>query len=153
METPVASVGATDGHNVSFQCAYTPQRSGGDGRPPLERRKSAGVVYTPHQEDKLCRKLKFFFMGPHEKVKAKRRCPWKLLIQIVKIILVTSQVRQTRYVVQGFHLGGITVIILSFQIHTSEQTVQTQIRLLLKEQSDQGLHCLLFHLHLFDELP
>ena len=25
------------------------------------------------------------------------------------------------------------------------QTVQTQIRLLLKEQSDQGLHCLPFH--------
>ena len=25
------------------------------------------------------------------------------------------------------------------------QTVQTQIRLLLQEQSDQGLHCLLFH--------
>ena len=31
----------------------------------------------------------------------------------------------------------------------SGQTVQTQIRLLLKEQSDQGLHCLLFHLHVF----
>ena len=26
------------------------------------------------------------------------------------------------------------------------QTVQTQIRLLLEEQSDQGLHCLPFHL-------
>ena len=30
------------------------------------------------------------------------------------------------------------------------QTVQTQIRLLLEEQSDQGLHCLLFHLHLLE---
>ena len=29
----------------------------------------------------------------------------------------------------------------------SEQTVQTLIRLLLKEQSDQGLHCLLFCCH------
>ena len=28
-----------------------------------------------------------------------------------------------------------------------------QIRLLLEEQSDQGLHCLLFHLHLFGEMP
>ena len=27
------------------------------------------------------------------------------------------------------------------------QKVQTQIRLLLEEQSDQGLHCLLFHWH------
>ena len=35
----------------------------------------------------------------------------------------------------------------------SGQTVQTQIRLLLEEQSDQGLHCLLFHLHLFGEIP
>ena len=35
----------------------------------------------------------------------------------------------------------------------SGQTVQTQIRLLLEEQSDQGLHCLLFHLHRFDKTP
>ena len=32
-------------------------------------------------------------------------------------------------------------------------TVQIQIRLLLEKQSDQGLHCLLFHLHLFDKIP
>ena len=25
--------------------------------------------------------------------------------------------------------------------------------LLPEEQSDQGLHCLLFHMHLFDEIP
>ena len=30
----------------------------------------------------------------------------------------------------------------------SWQTVQTQIRLLLEEQSDQGLHCLTSHLHI-----
>ena len=30
----------------------------------------------------------------------------------------------------------------------SRQTVQTQIRLLLEEQSDQGLHCLPLHLHI-----
>ena len=45
-----------------------------------------------------------------------------------------------------------TIIILSFQTDRSGQTVQTQIRLLLEEQSDQGLHCLLFHLHFFDEM-
>ena len=47
----------------------------------------------------------------------------------------------------------ITIMILSFPTDRSGQTVQTQIRLLLEEQSDQGLHCLLFHLHLFDEIP
>ena len=36
--------------------------------------------------------------------------------------------------------------------HMSEQTMQTQIRLLLEEQSDQGLHYLLFYLHLLDAL-
>ena len=34
-----------------------------------------------------------------------------------------------------------TVMILSFRTDRSGQTVQTQIRLLLEEQSDQGLHC------------
>ena len=36
----------------------------------------------------------------------------------------------------------ITVIILSFRTDMPGQTVKTQIRLLLEEQSGQGLHCL-----------
>ena len=44
-------------------------------------------------------------------------------------------------------------MIPSFGTYRSGQTVQTQIRLFLEEQSDQGLHCLPFHLHLFDKLP
>ena len=53
-------------------------------------------------------------------------------------------------------------MILNFQTDRSGQTVQTKIRLLLEEQSisllleeqsDQGLHCLLFHLHVFDKIP
>ena len=43
-------------------------------------------------------------------------------------------------------------MILNFWTDRSGQTVQTQIRLLLEEQSDQGLHCLLFHLHLLDKI-
>ena len=38
-----------------------------------------------------------------------------------------------------------TVMTLGFRTDRSGQTVQTQIRLLLEEQSDQGLHCLLYH--------
>ena len=45
-----------------------------------------------------------------------------------------------------------TVMTLSFLIGRSGQTVQTQIRL-LEEQSDQGLHFLLFHMHHFDKMP
>ena len=43
------------------------------------------------------------------------------------------------------------VIFLSFWTDRSGQTVQTQIRL-LEEQSDQGLQCLQFPLHLLDAL-
>ena len=48
----------------------------------------------------------------------------------------------------------ITKMTLSFRTDTCRfgKTVQTQIRLLLEEQSDQGLHCLLFHLRLFDKI-
>ena len=45
-----------------------------------------------------------------------------------------------------------TVMTLSFLTGRSGQTVQTQIRLLLEEQSDQGLHCLLFHFYHFDKI-
>ena len=45
-----------------------------------------------------------------------------------------------------------TVMILSFRTDRPGQTVQTQIRLLLEEQSDQGLHCLPFRLHRWDSL-
>ena len=48
---------------------------------------------------------------------------------------------------------SFTVMILSFRTDRSEQTVQSQIRLLPKELSDQGLHCLQFHLHQFDKIP
>ena len=43
-----------------------------------------------------------------------------------------------------------TVIIFG---HIGRANSVTHIRLLLEEQSDQGLHCLLFHLHFFDEIP
>ena len=46
-----------------------------------------------------------------------------------------------------------TVMILNFRTDKSGQTVQNQIRLLLEEQSDQGLHCLLFHLHHLTKYP
>ena len=44
------------------------------------------------------------------------------------------------------------IIFLNIGKSRIEQIVPTQIRLLLKEQSDQDLHCLPFHLHLLDAL-
>ena len=45
-----------------------------------------------------------------------------------------------------------TVMFLSFRTDRSGQTVQTQLRLLLEKQSDLGLHCLPFWLHLLGAL-
>ena len=42
-------------------------------------------------------------------------------------------------------------MILSFGTDRSRQTVQTQIRLLLEGQSDQGLHSMLFYLRLSEK--
>ena len=50
-----------------------------------------------------------------------------------------------------FNLSN-TVMFLSFRTDRSGQTVQTHIRLLLEEQSDQGLYCLSFCLHRLDSL-
>ena len=41
-----------------------------------------------------------------------------------------------------------TIIYLSFRADKSEQTVKTEIRLVLEEQSKQELHCLHFCVHL-----
>ena len=56
------------------------------------------------------------------------------------------------YIVIDRRSTGNAVMILSFRTGRPGQTVQTQIRLLLQEQSDQGLHCLQFHLHLLEAL-
>ena len=45
---------------------------------------------------------------------------------------------------------AFTVLIQSFRTY---QSGQTKIRLLLEEQSDQGLQCLQLHLRLSDEFP
>ena len=58
------------------------------------------------------------------------------------------------FLVSSVFVGqACTIMILNFWTDRSGQTVQPQIRLLLEEQSDQGLRCLLFHLHVFDKIP
>jgi mucolipin len=43
-------------------------------------------------ERKMRNRLSFFFMNPIEKWKTRKRFPYKFLIQIIKIVLVTLQV-------------------------------------------------------------
>ncbi|XP_012265894.2 mucolipin-3-like [Athalia rosae] len=46
---------------------------------------------TTMAEEKMRRRLRFFFMNPIEKWQAKRRMPYKFLTQVIKIVLVTVQ--------------------------------------------------------------
>lgn len=41
---------------------------------------------------RLRRKIKYFFMNPCEKYHARGRKPWKLMLQIIKIAIITIQV-------------------------------------------------------------
>jgi hypothetical protein len=43
-------------------------------------------------EDRFRRRLKYFFMNPYQKWAAKRKIPWKLFVQFLKVFLVTVQV-------------------------------------------------------------
>ncbi|XP_043086288.1 mucolipin-3 isoform X2 [Puntigrus tetrazona] len=43
------------------------------------------------EQEKFRRKLKYFFMNPCDKYRARGRKPWKLMLQIVKIAVVTVQ--------------------------------------------------------------
>ena len=69
---------------------------------------------------------------------------------------MNAKIKMRRYVIfikpRKSDIVDITVIILNIGTDRSEQTVQTQIRLLLMEQSDQGLLCLLFCLHLLNTI-
>lgn len=48
-------------------------------------------VPDPHVEERMRRKLRFFFMNPIEKWRARRKFPYKFVVQVIKIILVTFQ--------------------------------------------------------------
>ncbi|KAH0618458.1 hypothetical protein JD844_017681 [Phrynosoma platyrhinos] len=43
------------------------------------------------EEESLREDLKFYFMNPCEKYRARRQIPWKLGLQILKIVMVTTQ--------------------------------------------------------------
>ena len=49
---------------------------------------NAGNSLEVDSEERLRRRLAFFFMDPVRKFIARRQTPWKLLIQFLKIILV-----------------------------------------------------------------
>uniref|UniRef100_A0A8C1TYK2 Mucolipin 1a n=1 Tax=Cyprinus carpio TaxID=7962 RepID=A0A8C1TYK2_CYPCA len=53
--------------------------------------RESGWIGADQEEEALRRKLKYFFMSPCEKYQAKGRKPFKLVLQILKILIVTIQ--------------------------------------------------------------
>lgn len=45
------------------------------------------------KDDSLRDDLRFYFMNPCDKYQARKHIPWKLTVQVLKIIMVTTQVR------------------------------------------------------------
>lgn len=50
------------------------------------------IQTTPCPREVIKTKIRYHFMNPFQKFRARRRKPWKLVVQIVKIALVTLQV-------------------------------------------------------------
>ncbi|KAL8610596.1 hypothetical protein ACOMHN_006315 [Nucella lapillus] len=50
--------------------------------------------WTPDQVDQLRRRIKFFFMDPCSKFRARRHIPWKMMLQMLKIVFITIQLLQ-----------------------------------------------------------
>lgn len=82
--------------------------------------------------------LKFYFMNPCEKYRARRQIPWKLALQILKILMVTTQVilplslllesvpmmcRRSRSVVLGLCHPWIFVTDLNFLIQSRKKKI------------------------------
>ncbi|XP_034003169.1 mucolipin-2 isoform X2 [Trematomus bernacchii] len=59
----------------------------------LDRSNSISSVSTQDiiKEDTLRDDLKYYFMSPCEKYRARRQKPWKLVLQILKIVMITTQ--------------------------------------------------------------
>ena len=94
-----------------------------------------------------------------ESSRQKHKCPFSFCNSNVWVITQQCMVAHVDVLLTKYNAphtpiwySNITVMITSFRTDRSGQTVPTQIRLLLEEQSDQGLHRLQFPLHRLDKL-
>uniref|UniRef100_A0A672KFZ0 Mucolipin-3-like n=1 Tax=Sinocyclocheilus grahami TaxID=75366 RepID=A0A672KFZ0_SINGR len=64
--------------------------SGGPNNHPACHRTTKSQV-DPQYVENFRRKLKYFFMSPCQKYRARGRKPWKMMLQILKIVIITFQ--------------------------------------------------------------
>lgn len=63
-----------------------------DGDVDPASRPNLGAASFHPEEEELRRRLKYYFMSPCDKFRAKGRKPFKLVLQLIKILIVTIQV-------------------------------------------------------------
>uniref|UniRef100_A0A034VPR4 Mucolipin-3 n=1 Tax=Bactrocera dorsalis TaxID=27457 RepID=A0A034VPR4_BACDO len=69
---------------------YGAEQSGNE-QPSGSTNMEGASPMSSYNEERMRRKLQFFFMNPIEKWHARRKFPYKFVVQVVKIILVTMQ--------------------------------------------------------------
>lgn len=62
-----------------------------NGHPPWDDKQELCLEDRDNVEC-LRRRIKYFFMNPCEKYHARGRKPWKLILQLIKIAIITIQV-------------------------------------------------------------
>uniref|UniRef100_A0A8D3EAH9 Mucolipin TRP cation channel 3 n=1 Tax=Scophthalmus maximus TaxID=52904 RepID=A0A8D3EAH9_SCOMX len=80
----------------------------------------------PDNVECLRRKIKYFFMNPCEKYHARGRKPWKLILQIIKIAIITIQL---------VSFGLSNQMVVTFK----EENLMTFKHLFLKDYVDGGM--------------
>lgn len=63
-----------------------------NGLPSLDAPQHECCIGDQDNVDSLRRRIKYYFMNPCEKYHARGRKPWKLMLQLVKIAIITVQV-------------------------------------------------------------
>uniref|UniRef100_A0A3Q3VLN2 Uncharacterized protein n=1 Tax=Mola mola TaxID=94237 RepID=A0A3Q3VLN2_MOLML len=80
----------------------------------------------PDSMEHLRRKIKYYFMNPCEKYHARGRKPWKLVLQLIKIVIITIQL---------VSFGLSNQMVVKFR----EENLETFKHLFLKDYADGGM--------------
>ncbi|XP_041641269.1 mucolipin-1a isoform X2 [Cheilinus undulatus] len=87
----VTRYGSTDGNEEQGEHLQSNSLSNSHGNHQFSSSMSGRWVGVEQEEEDIRRKLKYFFMSPCDKYHAKGRKPYKLILQLLKIIIVTAQ--------------------------------------------------------------
>ncbi|XP_072294306.1 mucolipin-3 [Eucyclogobius newberryi] len=94
---------------------------------PYEDYTANGGTWAQQKQQSLRRKIKYYFMNPCEKFYARGRKPWKLCLQLIKIVIITIQL---------VSFGLSNQMVVTFK----EENLQTFKHLFLKDYVDGSMN-------------